>query len=97
MEEGLNQGECRVISLVPLTGKGKAVYLEADYAAGLSKPSFSAVWNHPQAIILHLGKKIETGGVLAYHHAYIALRRWDGELTLVNGMASLEDGVLKVE
>lgn len=97
METRLLQGECRVISLVPLTGKGKAVYLSAENAAALSKPSFSAVWNHPQAATMHMGRKIQTGGVLAYHHAYLALRRWDGELILINGMASLENGVLKIE
>ena len=96
MSETLSAGEGKIISFVPLTGKGKAMYLDPGNITGKSH-SFNAVWNNPDAEVMHMGKKIALGGYLAYHHAYLAVRKWDGDLILVNGMASLEDGVLKLE
>ncbi|MBC8278452.1 MAG: hypothetical protein H8E46_09485 [FCB group bacterium] len=96
MNEKLSAGEGKVISFVPLTGKGKALYLAPGNTAGKT-PSFNSVWNDDNSEVMHIGRKIELGGFLAWHHAYLAIRKGDGDLILVNGMASLEDGVLKLE
>ncbi|NQS98402.1 MAG: hypothetical protein HQ591_08110, partial [candidate division Zixibacteria bacterium] len=96
---GVEPNQAKIISLVPLTGKGMVKYLRYEYihpAIGKS-PTFKKVYNHHRAEILHLGKVIELGGFIAYHHAYIAVKRWDGELVLVNGMASLDDGIMELK
>jgi len=96
MSEKLSAGEGKIISFVPLTGKGKALYLAPGNVAGKNL-SFNSVWNDENSEVIHIGRKIELGGFLAWHHAYLAIRKGDGGLILVNGIASLEDGILKVE
>ena len=93
----MNKREAIVISFVPLTGKGKAVYLPPEFITEGTAYSFHQIWRHPQAEVLHLSKKICLGGLIAYHHIYFALKKADGEILLVNGMASLEDGVVKTK
>lgn len=96
MNEIIPEGAGKIISFVPLTGKGKALYLAPENVTG-KVSAFNAVWNDARSEVMHLGRKIPLGGYLAYHHIYLAIRKGDGDLILVNGMASLEDGVLKVE
>ena len=96
MNEKLSAGEGKIISFVPLTGKGKALYLAPGNIAGKTA-SFNTVWKDANSEVMHIGRKIKLGGYLAYHHAYLVIRKGDGDLILVNGMASLDDGVMKLE
>jgi|GEM_PF-1900447 len=85
-----------IASFVPLTGKGKAVYLPPEFIEQGVDYSFRRIWRHPQAIVLHLSKTIPLGGYIASRHIYLALKKDDGEIILVNGMAGLEDIVTKL-
>ena len=94
----IKPGGGKIISLVPLTAKGIAKYLKYEnlrQETGVS-PSFNIIFKHDTAEILHLGKTINLGGYIAYHQVSLALRKWSGEIVMINGMASLNDGIFEI-
>ncbi len=96
----LSKGEARIKSLVPLIAKGQVKYLPANLfpdAPERGEPPFDAVFRHPQAVILHLGKRIPLNGWAAYNDAAFALERPDGSIKLVNGEAKLGRGVVEIK
>ena len=85
---------------MPLTAKGGLRYLQPEFFSSgkaEAQPSFKKVWNHPDAITLHLGMRIIPGGYAAYRNLSFAIENREGSIQLVNWRAELGESVVLVK
>ena len=93
----MNQGEGRVKSVVPITGRGIIKYLPHEFLPEeMGKPKPKYVLKHKDAITLYIGKIIKLGGYAAHFECSAAVERWDGEIVLINPLASMVEGVVEL-
>ncbi len=94
----LTEGEGKVKSVVPITGRGVVMYLEKEYVHqdNGNKPSVDYIMKHEKSIALHIGKTIHVGGYAAHFEAFTAIEKWDGDVILVNPTGHVKPDVVEV-
>ncbi|MBC8205282.1 MAG: hypothetical protein H8E87_07210 [FCB group bacterium] len=93
----MEKGQGKLISFVPITGKGSIRYLPLSYAGDSERANFNSVWNSFHTSTLYIGKIIDLGGYAAYHDAHGAVERWDGKIIMINPSGKIGGGVIKLE
>lgn len=97
MKPGIPIGKYKVISLVPLTAKGRIKYLAPKHLGGKTEPDFDFVWNNPHSTVIRLGLQLESGGILAWYHCFAALQDENGGTIMLNPGAALNKEILKLD
>ena len=94
----LKEGEGKVKSVVPITGRGVVKYLQKEYFPNGNgdKPTVEYILEHENSITLYIGKIIPTGGYAAHFEAFTAIEKWDGDVILVNPTGHVKPDVVKV-
>lgn len=96
----LKEGEGKVKSVVPITGRGIVKYLQKEFFSQNNgngdKPTVEDILAHEKSITLHIGKTIPVGGYAAHFEAFSAIEKWDGDVIMVNPTGHVKPDVVEI-